>query len=100
MLEKFLLAIILLFSAIALSIGINRPFIGHHDGNNKMFREAAVNYLEKSVSEHKFGQLLGNKFYTHHPPLLPMSLAGSMAVFGDHPWSIRLVPIIFSVLTL
>ncbi len=94
------LILILVLATAALLIGVNRPFTGHHDANNKMYRVAALNYLTKPIGVHKFGQLIDGNFYTHHPILLPITLAASIQLFGDHFWSIRLVPIIFSVATL
>lgn len=106
--EKIVLVIILLLTSLFLSIGIDKPFIGHHDANNKMYRLSAINYLEKSIAVHKFGQIQQEKnrpvtqssFYTHHPPLLPMTLAAGIALLGDHNSTIRIVPIIFSLATL
>lgn len=100
MLEKLSLLAVLLLATLALTIGIHKPFNGHHDVNNQVYRQAALNYLTKDISEHKFGQLINGTFYTHHPPLLPLTLAISLAIFGDHTWSIRLVPIVFSISTL
>jgi len=37
------------------------------------------------------------RYYIHHPPLIPLAAAASMAVFGKHEWAGRLVPILFSL---
>lgn len=103
--ETWIVVFLLLISSFLLSIGINKPFIGHHDYNNRFFSQAAKYYLTLPISGHKFGQVIGRgedgniKYYTHHPILLPLALAGSMTVFGDQPWAVRLVPIIFSAAT-
>ncbi len=39
-------------------------------------------------------------YYTSHPPLIPLLLMWSFKLFGIHEWSARLVPIIFSLVTL
>ena len=36
-------------------------------------------------------------FYPNHPPLLGWFLAMSFAVFGEHEWAARLVPLLFSL---
>ena len=36
-------------------------------------------------------------FYAHHPPLLVWLIAMSFAVFGEHEWATRLVPLLFSL---
>jgi hypothetical protein len=36
-------------------------------------------------------------YYTHHPPLLSLMLAGMFTVFGEHEWVARLLPITFSL---
>lgn len=106
--KKIDLAAILLIGLVALgllTIGINKPFNGHHDDNNAYFSQVGENYLKYGVLQLKFGQLIGSstrekpEYYTHHPQLLPISLAGAIAVFGDNFWTVRLVPILFSVAT-
>lgn len=39
-------------------------------------------------------------FYGHHPPLLGLTIAGSLLIFGYHFWAVRLVPIVFTLLAL
>lgn len=38
--------------------------------------------------------------YGHHPPLLALTVALSLLIFGYHFWAVRLVPIIFTLLAL
>lgn len=35
--------------------------------------------------------------YGHHPPLLGITIAGSLLIFGYHFWAVRLVPIVFTL---
>ncbi len=106
--KKLTLIICLLLALLTfgvLSIGINKPFTGHHDDNDSYFAQVGRNYLHYGIFPLHFGQLIGNStpesknFYTHHPPLLSLSLAASLAVFGDTYYAVRLVPIFFSVAT-
>ncbi len=38
--------------------------------------------------------------YAHHPPLLALTIAGSLLTFGYHFWAVRLVPITFTLIAL
>jgi len=49
---------------------------------------------ERTVEE------LGNHRYLNHPPLFAVLLSFSFQAFGVHEWSARLVPLLFSVLSL
>lgn len=95
-----------LLAVILLSIGINKPFNCHHDDNNWYYGQVADNYIHYGILNLKFGQLIpgqipnSREFYTHHPPLLSIYLAGTIELLGDHYWTIRLVPIVFSIVTL
>lgn len=102
------LTVITVLTLLVLLVGINRPFVGHHDGNPQTYTLAARNYLSRGVLALKFGQLLQplntpispQNFYTHHPPLLSIFLAVFIGILGNHFWSIRLLPILFSVGTI
>lgn len=39
-------------------------------------------------------------FYTHHPPLVPLLVSGSFALFGEHEWAARLVPLVAALASL
>lgn len=39
-------------------------------------------------------------YYTHHPPLFGLAVSASFAVFGEHEWSARLVPLSCSAVSL
>jgi hypothetical protein len=39
-------------------------------------------------------------FYTNHPPLVPLLVSASFAIFGEHEWAARLVPIVASLVSL
>ena len=40
------------------------------------------------------------ELYGHHPPLLALTVAGSLLLFGYHFWVVRLVPIVFTLAAL
>ncbi len=39
-------------------------------------------------------------FYANHPPLVPLLVSASFAVFGEHEWAARLVPLAASLVSL
>jgi hypothetical protein len=39
-------------------------------------------------------------FYANHPPLVPLLVSGSFALFGEHEWAARLVPLLASLASL
>ena len=39
-------------------------------------------------------------FYTNHPPLVPLLVSGSFALFGEHEWAARIVPLVASLASL
>lgn len=101
---KYILLIsVLLFglSLFVLTKNINKPFIGIHDWNGARYGLIAKNYLRYGLLQTKFGQSQdatqhptpGN-FYTHYPPLLPLAITASYAVFGISEAATRLVPIL------
>lgn len=97
-------AIIAAFLAfVVLLYGVNLPFAGQHDWNSVMYSNIARNHLRYGLLATKlgmatnFGQLLPGEalgFFTHYPPLMPLLLTGSFAVFGITEWAARLVPIL------
>ena len=97
-----------LFCLLALGLlaaGIDKPFTGHHDDNNSYYAQVAQNYIRYGIVPLRFGQLIGRStpqsrnFYTHHPPLLSISLAAGLVLFGDNFTAVRLVPVLFSAAT-
>jgi 4-amino-4-deoxy-L-arabinose transferase-like glycosyltransferase len=39
-------------------------------------------------------------FYSHHPPLVPLLVSASFALFGTHEWAARLVPLLGALASL
>lgn len=98
--------LVVLAAFLILVVGINRPLGGQHDWNSVFFGNAARNHLRLGLLKTKLGvatnvnpqpnDALG--YYTHHPILMPLLLAGSLALFGVTDWAIRLVPVISAVI--
>ena len=94
--------LVILAAFLILAVGINRPLGGQHDWNSVFFGNAARNYLRLGLSQTKLGvvtnvnpqpgETLG--YYTHHPILMPLTLAASIKIFGITDWAIRLVALI------
>ncbi len=91
---------------IALSYGITSPWSKNHEGyNGAVYSQYAINYIRYGFLATKFGQVGGslplkpNEFgyYVDHPPLLPIFVSLFFRIFGEHEWSARLVPVLFSV---
>jgi hypothetical protein len=84
---------------------INRPFTGHHDFNGAFYSQIARNYIRYGLVKTKLGQVTSHAgtqpkkfvYHTHHPPLLPLLLAGSYSIFGEHEWVARSTVAFFSL---
>lgn len=106
--RHYWLGLILIFSAIVISVDIDKPFIGHHDWNGAWYSNSARNYLRYGYWQTKFGQVLNvdyikeeNFIYnTHYPPILPILISASFRIFGVREWSARLVPTLASLATI
>lgn len=87
---------------------LNKPFIGHHDWNGVQYGNMARNYLRYGLLTTKFGQVENSgyvnpssfAFNTHHPATLPLLLSLSAKLVGFSEASLRLVPLLFSLLGL
>lgn len=94
------------------SVGITRPFLRHHEGVGTEFGKHARNHLKFGL-----GKTLGlrldvsgpslepyecyrDQFYSHHPPLPPLLLAGVFALVGVSEAAFRGFLIAGSVLAL
>ncbi|HUR20793.1 MAG TPA: glycosyltransferase family 39 protein, partial [Vicinamibacterales bacterium] len=84
---------------------ISEPFVGHHDFNTAYMSTAAGNHLRYGFRATGFGLVMDNgvidpqsfTYYVDHPPLVPVIVALSFAIFGEHEWSARLIPVAFSL---
>jgi LmbE family N-acetylglucosaminyl deacetylase/4-amino-4-deoxy-L-arabinose transferase-like glycosyltransferase len=98
----FLFAAVLIWLAVVLSADIDRPWINVLDYNGAVWSQSAHNILRAGLAE-TLGASSGFYFgplpipawgyYLHHPPLLHLLIAALFAVFGEHEWVARLLPI-------
>ncbi|MGA9164330.1 MAG: glycosyltransferase family 39 protein [Thiobacillus sp.] len=87
--------------------GIAQPWSGLGDSDGALFSSIAHNYLQFGVFELKFGQLAsyeelarpGGIYYLHHPPLFPLLVAASFALFGEAEAYARLVSVLATLAT-
>ena len=97
-----LFAVVLIWLALVLSWEIRRPWTDGVDFNGAVWSQAAHNILRAGLSE-TWGASSGFYFgplpipawgyYLHHPPLLHLTITGLFALFGEHEWVARLVPV-------
>ncbi len=82
------------------------PWIDAIDFNGACWSQSAHNTMRAGLlatagvpSAFYFGPLPipPSGYYTHHPPLLSLMLAGMFAVLGEKEWVARLLPITFSL---
>lgn len=86
--------------------GIDKQFIGQHDWNGAFFGGIVRNYLRYGLVHTKLGQVSGLnystdnsfRYHTNHPSGFHLMLAVSAWLFGLSEKSLRLIPILFSVL--
>jgi 4-amino-4-deoxy-L-arabinose transferase-like glycosyltransferase len=106
---NLLFALLFAATAAVLCIQLTEAFVGKHEGwNAAVYSTAARNHLAYGLGATRLGVILNGDtvspaaflYYTNHPPLLPLALAASFAVFGPHEWAARLVPILFTLASL
>lgn len=99
------LVAVLLFAASFRAVLIDRPFSHNPEGVGAFYGQLARNYLRYPLSETHgvpvmtIGRIDGvaPTFYGHHPPLLPLMIAGIYSLFGTGEWQTRLVTSLFTV---
>jgi 4-amino-4-deoxy-L-arabinose transferase-like glycosyltransferase len=99
------LAAILALAATLLCYELTKPFTGHNDWNSALMSSAGRNHLRYGFAATRFGVIENNdvippkwfRYYTDHPPLVPLFVSLAFRFFGEHEWAARLVPIIFSL---
>src|SRR5258706_10647100 len=97
-LHYFLLALILLYTATVRIYLLNVPFHSTAEGVGSWYGIMARNYLRIPWSEHHGVpvQSIGQwpctplRFYSHHLPLMPLTIALSYKLFGQCDWQTRL----------
>ncbi|MFO0974568.1 MAG: glycosyltransferase family 39 protein [Phycisphaerae bacterium] len=80
---------------------LDRPFTGRHDFATAHEAVLARNHVRYGLSDTRGRPTFtryqppypdARRFYPDHPPLTDLLLAGSLALFGEHDWAIRLLP--------
>ncbi len=104
--KKIILLIITLGAFLVLTYGINLPYGGQHDWNSVMYANIARNHLRYGLAKTKLGMVTNYGYFpnetfgyfTHYPPLMPIIVAVSFALFGITEWVGRLIPILSAVI--
>ncbi|MGC3990203.1 MAG: glycosyltransferase family 39 protein [Chthoniobacteraceae bacterium] len=103
------LALTLVFLLVIFGRPITLPWTEEDNYYGALYSQAAHNNLRAGLwvtgsvpSTLYFGPLPipPDQFYVHHPSLLPLSVTAAFAVFGEHEWAARLVPIFCSLASL
>lgn len=98
---KFFLSVLIFLTAfILIGQNLDKPLWGEHDWNGVRYGNIARNYLRYGLVETELGQVENSgpaqrgefEYYTHYPPLLPMTIGLSYKIFGIDEWSTRLIP--------
>ena len=102
---RFALAMLLVVQLVLGSYGIAQRVVWGHAGWHLAEHGASVrNFLAHGTwipaAWYERTEPPRASFSFHHPFLLHPYLAASVAVFGEHPWAFRIVPLAFSVVAL
>src|SRR5438093_4278416 len=85
---------------------IGRPFLPNNEATATAIPVMhAVNFARYGPSASRFAGILNTGqveptnwvVYAHHPPLVPLLIAGSYKIFGVSEWSTRLFPVLFTL---
>ncbi len=107
--QHVMLVVLLATAAIGLRcIGLTRVFGADNlGGAGALFAIIARNYLRYGYRASGLLPIVTAEgppspafFYTHHPPMVPLLVSASFALFGPHEWAARLVPLAASMLSL
>lgn len=103
-----LAGILIALAAILLLYQIDKPFWGQFDWTGAWFGTIARNYLQIDLPTTRLAPITVSgttlksdwTFYNHYTITYPLMVTASLALFGVHEWSIRLVSLVFSLLML
>jgi hypothetical protein len=99
------LGAVLALATVLLCHDITEPFTGLHEWQSAFLSTAARNHLRYGYAATRFGVVENEdvvpvewfRYYPDHPPLVPVLVSLSFQLFGEHEWSARLVPIVFTL---
>ncbi len=97
-LHYVVLSLILLYALIVRAVLLDVPFHTTAEGIGSFYAIHARNYSRIPWSEHYgvpvqnscYHESLPLRFYSHHPPLMPLTIAASYKLFGPGEWQTRL----------
>ncbi len=102
-----ILLLVLLVAALARSRGIGDPWShGDHNGwGGAFYSNIARNYTRYGYLETRFAPVVTTgrvppeerRYYLTHPPGIGLAVSAAFRLFGEHEWSARLVPLLFSL---
>lgn len=97
--KNYLLLVLVLIATVLLTSNINKPFIGHHDWNGAFWGTVVDRYLNYFFHGNPQGISFSSLIFTHYTPFMPVLFTISSAIFGLSEFSLRLVPVFFSIFT-
>jgi hypothetical protein len=104
---KRILLLVVALGALAEGRGLEEPWsYGDHNGwGGAFYSNIARNYLRYGYVETRLAPVVTTghvppderSYYLTHPPFIGLALSLSFRAFGEHEWSARLVPLLFSL---
>ena len=88
---------------------VDKPWTDNADFNGAVWSQAAHNFLHAGLVEtagvpapFHYGPLPipSEQYYCHHPSFLAFMVTSAFFLFGEHEWTARLVPILYSTVSL
>ncbi len=103
----FILTVVLASLAFQL-YEIDEQWVGLKDYNGAIYGIMSRNFVKHGYLRTRFGPAINTgpvrddefTYYLHHPPLFYFLVSFSYRIFGVSEWSARLVPILFSIMSL
>ncbi len=104
---KRILFLLVVVSALARIDGVERPWsYGDHDGwGGAFYSNIARNYVRYGYLATRLAPVTSTgdtpadewRYYLTHPPFIGLAVSLSFHLFGEHEWSARIVPLLFSL---
>ena len=100
------LCVILAVAGAMLTRNLGQPWNGLDGSNGALFSTIARNYLHYGPLDLGLGQATNGEtvrdrseleYYQHHPPLLPLMVAGTFALFGQGEAQARIGPVVLTL---
>ena len=107
--KEIVLLVLIISASLAFQLyEVDEPWIGLKDYNGAIYGIMSRNFVKYGYLRTRFGPAVNTgpvhddefTYYLHHPPLFYFLVSFSFRLFGVHEWSARLVPILFSIVSL